>query len=108
MSEPRYYFFETENIYGDTVSYILEEAFDFGEDTAVVIHNNTTSGKTQVMRTYLFRALFLRSVNTNHGWMSDSFIVAVQENLVDLLVPISKSESMLPAGFNFIDAHKVM
>lgn len=108
MSELKYYFFETENIYGDVVSYILEDAFETGQDIAVTIHNQTTSGKTQVMRTYLFRALFFKSVNTNNGWMSDSFIVSIQENLVDLLVPISKSESVLPANFSFIDSHKVM
>ena len=107
MSERRYYFFETENVNGEAVSYILEEAFEFGEDTAVTIHNSTASGKTQVMRTYLFRVLFFKSVNTD-GWLGDSFIVAVQESLVDLLLPISKNESKLPAGFNFIDSHKVM
>lgn len=103
MDDRKFYFFETENIYDDVVSYVLEDSFDAGEDHAVTIHKYTAGGKTQVIRTRLYKVLFFKSKETG-GWRSDDFTVAIQEELVDSLVPISRNKSKLPAGYNFIEA----
>lgn len=108
MAEPRYFYFETENIHGDSVSYILEDSLEIDENYGVTIHESYVGdGVTNVIRTRIFHAIFIKSVNTG-GWLSDSFRIGVQESLVDLLIPISKNQSKLPAGFNFVDSHKVL